>query len=308
MTESERTKRMISFRILTEDTEREITNAVLAAIPEADVEEIGDIFFSFYCEAEIAVSTAHGCMLIRIFDDEYFFVYPIPLHDGADPLSAVDEIRLYTIKEEIPLIFLDVPSEELGALMAAFSYAEALERDAERDSCTVVVQSEIGMLEAIPSESDGEISLSALRDSDGEEHARLARDKELNKYWGYDYSADMPDAEGVDFLRVAEGELERGAALSLAVRCRDSFIGEAVIYAPDLRGGAECALRLLPEYQGRGFGRISLSLLIRIARDIGIIHLRARVLNENAPSLAIFRKQMQICEENEKFTEFYINL
>ena len=299
---------MISFRILTEDTEREITNDILATIPEADIEEIGDIFFSFYCEAEIAVAAAHGCMLIRIFDDEYLFVYPIPLHDGADTLLAVDEIRLYTIKEEVPLIFLDVPSEELGSLMAAFSYAEALELDAERDSCTVIVQSEIGMLEAIPSESEGEISLSALRDSDCEEYTRLARDKAVNKYWGYDYSADMPDAEGADFLCVAEGELARGAALSLAVRYRDSFIGEAVIYAPDLRGGAECAIRLLPEYQGRGFGTIALSLLIRIARDIGIIILRARVLNENKASLALFEKQMQICERSEKFTEFYINL
>jgi len=303
---------MISFKLLSDENFGEIIDSVIAIIPEADREEIEEILFSFSdCSdgsLEVAVSAAHGCMLLRIFDAEYLFPYPIALTDTADALAAADEIRLYSIKEEIPLTFIDVPSEELSGLLSLFRYTAIEAEDFERDSYTVRTQSEIGRLDDIPSLSDGEISLNALSGADIKDYARLSNDKKLNKYWGYDYSDDAPDADDEYFIRTAYEEFTREVTLTLAVRYSEKFVGEAVIYAPDLQGGAECAIRLLPEYQGRGIGSIALALLIKMAEKIGLSNLHARVMNENKASLALFEKQMQICERSKEFTEFYIDL
>ncbi len=301
---------MISFRILTADSEREIIDRTLIVIPEAEREEIEEILSSFSDsdEVEVAVSAADGCLLLRIFDGEYLFPYPIALTESADAISAVDEIRLYGIKEEIPLVFIDVPSEELSELLSLFRHTTIDAEDLERDSYTVRVESEIGKLYDIPSLDDGAVSLGALGGSDIKDYARLSRDKRLNEYWGYDYTADAPDADDEYFIRTAYEEFARGTALPLAVRYGGEFVGEAVIYAPDLRGGAECAIRLLPEYQGRGIGSLSLALLIKMAEKIGLLNLRARVMRENKASLALFGKYMEVREQNEENINFYIYL
>lgn len=299
---------MISFKLLGEENCGEIIDGIIAIVPEADREEIEEILFSFSdCSdgsLEVAVSAAHGCVLLRIFDAEYLFPYPIALTDTADALSAADEIRLYSIKEEIPLVFIDVPSEELSGLLSLFRHTAIDAEDFERDSYTVRVESEIGKLEEIPSLNEGEVSLDALCGADMKDYARLSSDKKLNEYWGYDYTADAPDADDEYFIRTAYEEFARETALPLAVRYGGKFVGEAVIYAPDLQGGAECAIRLLPEYQGRGIGSLSLALLIKMAEKIGLLSLHARVMRENKASIALFGKYMEVREQNEENIEF----
>lgn len=303
---------MISFKILSVDSENEIISNVLAAIPDADVEEIEEILCSFYdCSdgsLEVAVSAAHGCMLIRIFDGEYLFPYPVSLTDTADARSAADEIRLYAIKEEIPLAFIDVPSEELSELASLFLHTSIDAEDESRDSYTVRVNSELASIDEIPCVALEDVSLGILTDADKEKYARLSRDREVNKYWGYDYSADAPDADDDYFMQIALEEFLRGAALSLAVRLDGEFIGEAIFYAFDLQGGAECAVRLLPEYQGKKIGIKALDLMIKIACDIGLSRLYATVKNANFASVALFKKRMEIYEANEEKTRFCVYL
>ncbi len=297
---------MISFRIFS--GEREIIDGILAVIPDADKEEIEQILYSFSdCSdgsLEIAVSAAHGCLLLRIFDLEYLFPYPVALTDEADARAAADEIRLYSIKEEIPLTFIDVPSEELSGLLSLFSHADVETEDAERDSYTVRIMTEAALLSEIPSASCGEISLSALTDSDKLPYERLSRDKKTNEYWGYDFGADNPDADGEYFLRTAYEEFARGVALTLAVRQGEKFVGEAVIYAFDMQGGAECAIRLLPEYRGRGIASCALRLLFEIGEKIGLMRLFATVNNYNEASLRLFGEKMEICEKLQDITKF----
>ena len=299
-------EKMISFRIFS--GESEIIDEILTVVPEADREEVEQILFSFsdYSDGsiEVAVSAANDCLLLRIFDGEYLFPYPVALTDKADARAASDEIRIYSVKEEIPLTFIDVPSEELGELCSLFCHAEAEAEDEERDSYTVRIMTEAALLDEIPSAFCGEISLSALSGADKDAYARLANDAETNKYWGYDVSADNPNADGEYFLRTAYEEFARGVALSLAVRQGEKFVGEAVIYAFDMQGGAECAIRLLPEYRGKGIATRALDLLFEIGEKIGLLRLYSTVHNENKASLRLFSEKMKICEQLRDKTRF----
>lgn len=300
---------MISFQPLTPEREREIIDSIFAKIPEADADEIEEILSSFCdCACEVAVSTSHGCILLRIFDGEYLFPYPIALTDTADEVAASDEIRLYSVKEEIPLTFIDVPSESLGELLTLFRHASAEDYDEERDAYTARVMSEAALLDEIPSVSLDGITLDALTESNKEDYARLCRDEETNRYWGYDYKADAQDADDEYFLHSALKEFSRGTALPLAIRDGGKFVGEAIIYAFDLQGGAECAIRLLTEHQGRKIGTRVLTLLLSLAKAIGLLRLYATVKNENKTSLCLFARKMEICEQNAGKTRFYTNL
>lgn len=300
---------MISFTLLTPESEREIVDRALAYIPEADANEILDIVSSFAdCSFEVAFCSSCGCLLMRIFDGEYLFPYPVALTDTADALAAAEEIRLYSIREEILPTFIDVPSEECEGLLLLFSSAVAEDYDQERDSYTVRVNSEAALIDEIPQKSLDSLTLNSLNESDTFDYARLSRDEETNRYWGYDYREDNPLADGEYFLSNALMEFSRGTAIPLAVRLREKFVGEAIIYAFDLVGGAECAIRLLPEYRGKKIGDGALSLLILIARDIGLKRLYATVKNENEASIHLFSRKMEIAEKDTEKTRFYINL
>jgi RimJ/RimL family protein N-acetyltransferase len=301
---------MISFLPLNDGDEREIVGKLVGIIPDADGEEILEIIDSFSGsdDCEVAFSASHGCLLVRIFDSEYLFVYPIALSEGADALAALNELRLYAIKEEIPLTVIDLPSEELSLALSLFKHASTAVEDSERGSYTLFAESEIALLEEIPEVSEGKVSLSPLTKEDERIFATLSRDEKTNKYWGYDFSLDNPDAPDEYFLNTAREEFSRGVALSLAVRAEGKFAGEALIYYPDLQGGAECAIRLLPDFRGKGVGKSALQLLFVLGAEIGFDRLYAAVYNANEPSLCLFSRLMEKIEQNEKITRFCKNL
>lgn len=300
---------MISFTPLSPESEREIIDRTLADIREADANDVREIISSFAdCPFEVAFCSYCGCLLMRIFDGEYLFPYPVALTDTADALASAEEIRLYSIKEEILPTFIDVPSEEREGLLLLFSNAVAEDYDQERDSYTVRVYSEASLIDEIPQKSLDSLTLNSLNEGDAADYARLSRDEETNRYWGYDYREDNPLADGEHFLSNALMEFSRGTAIPLAVRLGEKFVGEAIIYAFDLLGGAECAIRLLPQYRERKIGTVTLSLLISIARDIGLKRLYATVKNENEASIRLFSKKMEISKKDTEITGFYINL
>lgn len=303
---------MISFKILENGNIFEIIGDVMRAVPSADRTEIEEILLSFLdntdYQPEIAVSAAHDCLLVRIFDIEYLFVYPIALTDTADAVAAADEIRLYSTKEEISLVFIDVPSDELSVLEKIFCHLTVDSEDESRDSYTVRAESELDLLDDLPSSTCGNLTLDALNGADMECYYLLNTDGEVNKYWGYDYRADVPSADGEYFLTEAYSEINRGTALHLAVRLDGVFVGEGLIYAFDLQGGAECAIRLLPQYFGRGVGTRALDLLLKIAAKIKLETIYATVDNRNLPSLSLFQKRMKLREKTDEKTRFYINL
>ena len=290
---------MISFTELYAEGADELTDVCSRDIASADADEISEIIASF-CElidenpdTGVGISTFSGCLLVRIFDmGRYSFVFPISLTDESDPYAACDRIRAYSIKEEIPLVFTDVPAEALGELVAMFRHVDASAEDRERSSYRVSVKSECDFLDDVPTLEARGIVLDKLLPSDAKEYAALCRDTEVNKYWGYDYRADIDSPSDSYFVENAYSEFNRGTSLTFAVRCDGKFVGEAVIYAFDLSGGAECGFRIAKSMQGKGLGRKTLSALIDVAENIGLTELRATVMEENTKSVNLISSVM----------------
>ena len=292
---------MISFKILTEESKEEILNSVFENIPDADKVFATDnltLLLEDEDDTEYAVSSAHGCLLIRVFDDEYSFIYPIPLCDSADKLSAAMEIRAYVVKEEIALVYTDVRAHDVGELVTKFRHVNIDSSDKLNRFYTIRVMSELMLLDEQPEYTGFRgISVSPLTPEDDEDYFRLCSDNESNRFWGYDYSQDEPDPDISYFREVSEGEFCRGVALSLAVRSMGKFVGEATLYYFDLMGGCECAVRILPEYRRMGYGTETLRVLGTLVKRMGLTHLKASVDKNNSASIAMTEKFFPMIEE-----------
>ncbi len=296
---------MISFIRLTDENSGEISKILSAERTdfEPEIFEIVSSFSDFSAdECEFAFCVLGDFLLVRIFDGKvYSFVYPIALADGADEREALFEIGRYAMREEIPLMFCDVPAECVAALEEIFRFTESFCDD---EVYTVSVLSEISRCDEIPELFDGELSLSCLVEDDIPSYAALCRDRELNKYWGYDVSEDAPGAPDEYFYNAAAYALDDGVAVSLAVRVNGEFVGEAVLWGFDLHGSAELAFRILPEFQGRGFGERALKLLIRLGDEIGLCEMRASVKRENIPSVKLLDRNMVCCHKGENVKRY----
>lgn len=301
---------MLTFDILTKENADEIIDRLLVKMPEADVDYVGEIIQSLLLdeECEYAVSSYRGCLLIRIFDQKYMFLYPVAVMDDADEGIAAEHIRKYAVKEEIPLIFTDVPREGLSNLLPLFRHANIDAEDREGESFRVRIMSEAALLEQIPTADYQDVFLDEITADDDQDYARLSKDKETNLYWGYDYSADVENPCDSYFREMAENEFYRGVALTFAVRYYGRFVGEASLYSFDLLGGAECSVRILPEYRGEGIAHMTLFALENVAREIGLTHLCATVDEQNIISKKLFDKHFGCCLFFDKKFNYYKEL
>ena len=301
---------MISFKILTEESAESLFNEISAAIPDVDSEFLlENIEMMLDDESEYALSHVSGCLLVRIFDGEYSFAYPIAMVDTAEPMLAVDQIRLYAIKEEIPLVLCDVPSEELGSLLPKFRHANVDATDPDNECYTVRIISEAAMLDDVPIvNGPAAVCLTPITKSDDELYFKLCTDPETNKYWGYDYSADEPNPTVGYFRERAERDFALGNAICLAVRANGEFAGEATLYGFDLLGGCECAVRLLPDFRHNGYATESLNLLKRLAKSIGLVYLSATVDVENRPSVKMTGRCLDELENDGSRVKFRVEL
>lgn len=301
---------MISFKILTEESAESLFEEISAAIPDVDSEFLSEnIEMMLDDESEYALSHASGCLLVRIFDGEYSFAYPIAMVDTAEPMLAVDQIRLYAIKEEIPLVLCDVPSEELGVLLPHFRHANIDASDPDGECYTVRIISEVSALDDTPIvNGPGAVCLTPLTAADDKLYFKLCTDPETNKYWGYDYSADEPNPTVGYFRECAERDFALGNAICLAVRANGEFAGEATLYGFDLLGGCECAVRLLPDFRHNGYAAESLNLLKRLAKSIGLVYLSATVDVENRPSVKMTGRCLDELENDGARVKFRVEL
>ena len=67
-------------------------------------------------------------------------------------------------------------------------------------------------------------------------------------------------------------------------------------------------MRILPEYRGKGLGSRALSLLIRLAKKVGLISLFAYVYSDNIPSVKITEKYMTRAAEDGNRVKFTLEI
>ena len=194
---------------------------------QADATEI--IFGLSECVSDdmsVAFAYCDEVLYARIYDGgKYLFPLPFMLTEDADAEGACVNLASYATREMVPLIITDVPRSELEFLCAIFPHIDACIYEEDDDSFFVNVKNECDLLSALPSiELDG-ITLGEFRDEDREKYAQLCRDRDLNKYWGYDVDEDNPDFDEDFYLDVARREFNDGVAITLAIREYDEFVG-----------------------------------------------------------------------------------
>ena len=284
---------MISFKVITEENMKSIISDLSATIPESEREELLSVARSFDLsdeDAEIAISYYGGCALVRIFDmGRYHFLYPFSLSDDADFSAALLSVAEYAMREEVPLSFCGVPRAELS-FFSGFRHMNIDADDEECDSYRVRIKTECELIDEIPQIVGERVELCALSEDDIPLYAELCKDREVNKYWGYNYAEDNAEPSDEYFFENAEQEFMRGVAFSMAVRYLGEFVGECTFYAFDGRGSAEFSIRLLQKYHGQGIGSEATELIFEAARTIGLVGLRARVSKKNEPSIAMLSR------------------
>ncbi len=257
----------------------------------------------------LAVQYRDGILLARIYDGgRYVFPMPFLLREDADMEEAVRALAEYAAREMIPLIITDIPREDLPFFTDMFSHVDACCYAEDDDSFYIRVRNECDMIDSVPHMEHEGLVLDEIRDSDMAEYAVLCRDRELNRYWGYDVYEDSPDASDAYFLDTVRREFNDGVAITLAVREGGAFVGEAVIYGFDFFGSAQIAVRILAEHHGRGIGRRAVCALFELARGLGLSSVRAEIFNENSASVRMTASVMDVESNDGTRTKFILRL
>lgn len=259
--------------------------------------------------ASVAFAYLDKVLYARVFDGErYLFPLPFMLTEDASSVEACINIASYATREMLPLIITDVPREELEFVCSVFPHVDAFAYEDDDDCFFVKINNECDMLDFVPSvELDG-IVLDEILESDKEKYAELCRDRELNKYWGYDADVDNPSADADFYLKVVRREFADGVALTLAIRESGEFVGEATVYGFDFMGRASIAVRVLRGCHSRGIGSKATKALIKLAEQIGVSELTAEILNENENSIKMTSRFMKLQKRTESKTFFTLSL
>ena len=151
------------------------------------------------------------------------------------------------------------------------------------------------------------LTLDAIIERDAEVYGRLCLDDAHNRYWGYDYRDDLADdtADGAYFCRVAKEDFESRRAMSLAVRRDGEMIGEVVLYRFDGHGSAELGVRILPAYEGQGYGKEAFAALANWSLyTLGLPRLVAKCFRQNLPSARLLSSVMKQISEDDTMLYF----
>lgn len=175
-----------------------------------------------------------------------------------------------------------------------------------RGKYRITVGTEADSLEKIPVIETERLTLDEIQYSDADAYSAICLDDNLNKYWGYDYRKDLKgELTDTYFVDVTKHDFEKRLAINFAVRLDGKFIGEAVIYNFDYKGGAEIGCRIAPEYAGNGYGAEAFAAAADwVLYGLGMEKAVAKCFKENAPSFKMLSACMTKCGEDETFFYF----
>lgn len=151
------------------------------------------------------------------------------------------------------------------------------------------------------------LTIDDIRESDKENYAKLYLDRELNKWWGYDYSDDLNgQSPSPDYFYSFQKKLkENKEEYLLIVRLNDIMIGELVLYnfGDDL--DVEIGFRFFREYQKKGYATESVIALINYVKIVlNATKVKSRCFKENVASKALIERT-GFKKVNEDKTHYY---
>lgn len=176
------------------------------------------------------------------------------------------------------------------------------------DKYNIAVHRAFDSLSRYPEIATLRLTLKGIPDEDAAAFARLASDDALNRYWGYDWRENAP-ARVTDkwFLQDIRKDFKSKNELPLGVYFEGQLVGEVVLHNFGYRAEAEIGMRILPEWQGRGFAREALLGLMEYGfLKLGLDVIEAKCFKENVTSAYTLKSAgMRPCGEDEQY--FYFN-
>ncbi|MBD5170308.1 MAG: GNAT family N-acetyltransferase, partial [Oscillibacter sp.] len=171
---------------------------------------------------------------------------------------------------------------------------------------SVQIRNELSGLETIPVLKTERLILDGIREEDKQAYNRLCLDDERNRWWGYDYHDDLKGEWTEDyFLSITREDFQNKQAVNFAIRLDGKFIGEAVLYHFDYKGGAELGCRILPEYAGNGYGAEAFRRAAEWSLyTLGLYRLVAKCYHENEASKKMLESCMRPAGKDETFLYF----
>jgi len=292
---------MISFKMVETKSISELLDMTELSQDERELlREVLEGYLEFYSEGELEFGAAlvSGCLCTRVFDyGRYYFLAPYELTEDAVLRDAYLAVLEYARREELGYLFHELPREHLSVLLPLVRHADVDAEGTDGESFSVRIKTECELISEVPViERDG-LRLRTLAEGDAEAYRELCRDAELNASFGYSPTDEHPDASAPELVSLALGEFDRGLSIPLAIEYMGEFVGDAIIYGFDGMGGAELAMRISRANRGRGIGSRTLSCLLALCLNIGLIRADAYVKAENTPSVAMCKKYMAISDK-----------
>lgn len=156
--------------------------------------------------------------------------------------------------------------------------------------------------------------LKAVPDEDAAEFARLASDVDRNRWWGYDWHSDAPanmsDGETPDpawFLAFSRGLFKDKMEMPLGIYADGVLAGEVVLHRFGYQAEAEIGVRLIPEYEGRGYAAEAVAGYAEYAfGKLELERLEAKHFKENVRSgKMLLNAGMHKSGEDETYLYYY---
>lgn len=154
------------------------------------------------------------------------------------------------------------------------------------------------------------LTLRPVGEEDAEAYARLASDGERNRYWGYDWRTDAESAAppAAWFLQGAQEDFRHRREMPLGIFSGDTLAGEVVLHRFGYRGEVEIGVRVLPEFEGKGYASEAVRAYAQYALlQLNAERVEAKCYKPNVRSFAMLeRAGMRHLGEDETYSYFYL--
>ena len=178
------------------------------------------------------------------------------------------------------------------------------------DKYNIFPERAIDAVQKLPEIETERLILRPVADKDEDAYFRLASDVKRNKYWGYDYRADMPkNAHKSYFLQSAREDFHHRAEMPLGIYNKESgaLVGEVVLHRFGYREEAEIGVRLLEEYEGRGYAKEAVTAYAEYGfSKLNLARIEAKCFLENVRSAKmLLAAGMRECGKDDTYRYFY---
>jgi len=136
-----------------------------------------------------------------------------------------------------------------------------------------------------------DLTVARIQPEDSPEYFALYTDETVNKFYGYDYREDLKGEptekyfyDFQEFLQKSEGEY------SFAVKRKDEFLGEIVVYDFKFDGSCAIGYRFFQKYWGTGVAVKTVTATVKKLKEVGLKTVRAWTKKKNERSFGLLEK------------------